>query len=85
MHKIYEIFEERFIKNDRISRFIQKKEKDISLSKVILSAFFNLLIYLEKNFNDSIVVVLPDEIIVDKIYSLLKEEFSNIKRKISIF
>lgn len=85
MHKIYDIFFTQFSKNQDISRFISKKEKNLIISKASSSAFFSLIIYILEKYDESILIILPDENIVDKFYSEMNQEFSRLGKKISIF
>lgn len=85
MHKIYDIFFTQFSKNQDISRFISKKEKNLIISKASSSAFFSLIIYILEKYDESILIILPDENIVDKFYSEMNQEFSRLGIKISIF
>lgn len=85
MHKIYDVFFTQFSKNQDISRFISKKEKNLIISKASSSAFFSLIIYILEKYDESILIILPDENIVDKFYSEMNQEFSRLGKKISIF
>jgi len=85
VHKIYEIFSKIYNEKIEIANFINNKEKNIIFSKISTSAFFSLLIYITERVDHSMLIVLPEEEIVDKFYSVLKDEFNNLNKKISIF
>lgn len=85
MHTIYDKFTEIFHNKSEILKFIENKEKNLCLTKVSLSAFFSLVVFIAKNIDNSLLVVLPDEEVVDKFYSFLKDEFGFLNKKISIF
>ncbi len=85
MRKIYGIFSKMFDNAQIIKDFLSNKEKNIVISQICASAFFSLIIYLTENKDGSIVVLLPDEDLLDKFYSIIKDEFNYLNRKISIF
>lgn len=85
MHKIYEIFSKIYDEKNEIIKFVTNKERNIIFSKVSASAFYSLLIYIAKRTDESLLIILPEENLVDRIYSFLKEEFKELNKKISIF
>ncbi|MFN3411260.1 MAG: transcription-repair coupling factor, partial [Exilispira sp.] len=85
MHKIYQIFSNIFDEKVQIRNFLNKKVKDITFINTTLSAFMSLFIYISQRTKQSLLIILPDEDIVDKFYSVLNEEFLDIGKKISIF
>ncbi len=85
MKKIYCIFEDIYNNKDIIKKFAANRIKNLTISKSSLSSFFSLIVYISKINTNSILCILPDEDTLDRFYSILKDEFNDINKKVSIF
>ena len=85
MHKIYNIFKEKFEKLQLLQELLSNKIKTLTYVKSEINSFFSQIVYLGENTESGILAIVADDEVIDKIYSYLKSEFSSLKRDVTIF